>query len=251
MRLSLILILPILIAGFVTVSASIINVPDDYSTIQEGINASSDGDTVLVQPDTYVENINFSGHNIVLGSLFLTTGDTSYIEQTVIDGNQSGSVVTLRSDEDSTAVITGFTLQNGYALLGGGIHLSESNPTIIHNIISENGASGYPAKGGGIYCYGSNPIVSQNLITQNRADWLGGGIFSDSSNINIVNNNIYNNSAQFAGGGIFCSKQSPVIKSNIIINNIVAETQNGYGGGIACSYDESILIQNNIIANNI
>ena len=39
---------------------NIINVPAYYSTIQEGIDASSDGDTVLVQPDTYVENINYN-----------------------------------------------------------------------------------------------------------------------------------------------------------------------------------------------
>ena len=58
---------------------------------------SSDGDTILVQPGTYVENIDFSGRNIVLGSLFLTTGDTTYIAQTIIDGDSSGSVVTIRS----------------------------------------------------------------------------------------------------------------------------------------------------------
>ena len=64
------------ILGSIT-SATVINIPADYATIQAGIDASSDGDTVLVQPGTYVENINFNGHNVVLGSLFLTTGDTS------------------------------------------------------------------------------------------------------------------------------------------------------------------------------
>ncbi len=73
-----------------TASATIINIPDNYTTIQEGIDSSSDGDTVLVQPGIYVENINFNGHNIVLGSLFLTMRDTSYIEQTVIDGGYFG-----------------------------------------------------------------------------------------------------------------------------------------------------------------
>ncbi|MEA3286786.1 MAG: FG-GAP-like repeat-containing protein, partial [Candidatus Marinimicrobia bacterium] len=69
----------------------------DFTLIQDAIDASSDGDTVLVYPGTYVENINFNGHNIVVGSLFLTTQDTSYISSTIIDGNQAGSVVTFES----------------------------------------------------------------------------------------------------------------------------------------------------------
>ena len=47
----------ILISAFTILSASIINIPSDYSTIQEGINASIDGDTVLVAQGTYVENL--------------------------------------------------------------------------------------------------------------------------------------------------------------------------------------------------
>ena len=51
---------------FIVVSASAlfgtqIIVPDDQPTIQVGIDASADGDTVLVQPGTYIENINFNG----------------------------------------------------------------------------------------------------------------------------------------------------------------------------------------------
>ena len=49
------------VLAYLPVSATIINVPADYDAIQAAINASSDGDTVLVQPDTYIENINFNG----------------------------------------------------------------------------------------------------------------------------------------------------------------------------------------------
>ena len=47
----------IIISAFTILSATIINVPSDYSTIQEGINASVDGDTVLVAQGNYIENL--------------------------------------------------------------------------------------------------------------------------------------------------------------------------------------------------
>jgi len=49
----------------------------------------------LVHPGTYVENIDFIGKEIVVGSLFLITGDTAYVDSTVIDGDSSAGV---RSD---------------------------------------------------------------------------------------------------------------------------------------------------------
>jgi len=115
---------------FTTVSfGAILNVPEDYASIQVGINATTNGDTVLVEPGTYMENINYNGKNIVVGSLFLITSDTSYISQTVIDGNQNGSVVTFENWEDSTAVLTGFTITNGYSNHGS---LSK-NPSFYQN----------------------------------------------------------------------------------------------------------------------
>ena len=109
MRIFNLLCIGILLAISQAATATIINIPDDYSTIQAGIDASINGDTVLVQPGTYVENINFNGRNILLGSLFITTGDTINILQTIIDGDSLGPVVTFNSGEDSTAIIAGFT----------------------------------------------------------------------------------------------------------------------------------------------
>ena len=71
----------ILISAFTILSASIINIPSDYSTIQEGINASIDGDTVLVAQGTYVENLIFRKRN---SSLMLYTTNLVLIGPIII-----------------------------------------------------------------------------------------------------------------------------------------------------------------------
>ncbi len=175
----------------VSVSATIIVIPGDYLTIQEGINASEDGDTVLVKPGIYEENIIFNIHRIVLASMFLTTGNPEYIEETIIDGTSSGRVVWIGGD--STTVIIGFTIQNGYSSEGAGIY-SYGNAIISNNIIRYNESYGYYELGGGIFCNYSNPIIRFNVIANNSACW-GGGIALNNSSAIISNNIIRNNLA--------------------------------------------------------
>ena len=229
--------------------ATILHVPVDYSTIQTGIYAAIYGDTVLVQPGTYVENINFNGKNITVGSLFLTTWDTTYISQTVIDGNQDGSVVRFESGEDSTAILIGFTITNGSAVYGGGIYSDYCNPNIENVMISSNSAY----FGGGIYCSNnSNPILDEVMIIGNSAEMFGGGICCQFSDPSLANVTITSNSAS-RGGGIFCEGNSnPILEDVNIINNSADD-----GGGIYCWFNSNPIfssenrcnIYSNIITN--
>ena len=240
--------------------ATIINIPDDYPTIQQGIDASNDGDTVLVQPGTYYENINFNGHNIVLGSLFLTTGDTSYVEQTVIDGDSSGSVVTFESGEDSTAIIMGFALKKGRSGCGSGVYCHNSGPIIISNKICENTQTFNTWSGGGIGCEGSSSKIIGNIIKFNEVRMAGAGIYSINSCIIIEDNvisdntiNLYGNDASVGGGGIYClNNNGTIIKNNIIANNnAFGPDFNGYafGGGIDCRSSNIEMLNNTLVGN--
>ena len=223
--------------------AAVINVPADSSTIQAGINGASNGDTVLVAAGTYVENINFSGKNIVVGSLILTIGDTAYISQTIIDGNQSGSVVTIDSGVDSTAVLAGFTITGGNSYDGGGVYCSSSSPIIANNIIIENVSETY---GGGISCNYSAAIIINNTIRLNSSSYGGGISFDRYTSSVITGNSITNNNAE-EGGGIGCFVfSSPSITNNTISENS-ADTK---GGGIYCYYNSSATITNTIIWDN-
>jgi len=93
--------------------ALIIHVPADSATIQSAIDGAIAGDTVLVTDNTYYESIDFLGKSITLASEFILDGDSSHIYNTVIDGGGSDAVVSLTSEEDSTTLLKGLTVQNG------------------------------------------------------------------------------------------------------------------------------------------
>ncbi|MEJ2495491.1 MAG: hypothetical protein P8Y79_14320, partial [Ignavibacteriaceae bacterium] len=134
-----------------------INVPDDFAKIQDAINSSVDGDTILVAPGTYIENVNFRGKNIVLSSHYLFDEDVSFINTTIIDGSNplfpdTASVVIFMNGEENTAILQGFTITGGKGTIyldptvnlfvrgGGGVLIEDASPTIRHNIIVDNEA---------------------------------------------------------------------------------------------------------------
>jgi len=226
-------------------------VPGDQPTIQAAINAASAGDTVLVAPGTYVENINFQGKAITVTS----SGGPSV---TRIDGGASGTVVTFNHSEGASSVLSGFTIRNGKRNggFGGGISISGASPTITANVITGNHA----AVGPGIYVSGGSPLIQGNTITGNNqlasgsGYQGGGGIAVDGSsstpgNPQIIGNSITNNSVASGGigGGISATLfSSPLIQNNLIQGN----SAYNYGGGIALQSRASPVVVQNVIVGN-
>ncbi len=110
-------------------SATILQVPEDYFTIQAAIEASEEGDSVIVSPGTYTEEIDFGAHNITLGSIYLITGDPGHIDQTILEAaNESDFVLDFQERVDSTITqVVGFTVRNGYT----GIRCTDSSPRLL------------------------------------------------------------------------------------------------------------------------
>lgn len=259
----------LIVAGLImateVVLAITIHVPDDQPTIQQGIDAAIDGDTVLVAPGTYFENINFKGKAIVVRS---ADGWT----QTTIDGMGQGSVVRFESGEDSTSVLEGFTIQGGNAdfpgfvggggllcrnssspvinecdinnnyagVLGGGVACRDSSaPSIVECIIRNNsgGGSHFGIGGGGIACFGHSHLTLVNCrVERNEAVgvWggFGGAILCDNSFMDLVNCTVTQNTG-FSQGGIRCQGNSELniykctIASNWPIGLVLLDSSRG------------------------
>jgi len=231
-----------------------------FRTIQHGINNATHNDTVIAESGTYVENITFPDNNIILASRFLTTGDSSYISSTVIDGDSSGIVATFGNGQDSTTQVVGFTIRNGLGGgLAGGIYCYNSSPIIRKNNICNNWSTGIKLYGSealiddniirenrtsGIYCLtgSDNAIISKNLISQNGENAInGGGINIYSSDVTAKNNIISFNRSNEFGGGIHCNNSNSKIINNVIFGNSAE-----YGGGIFYSAYPGMIIKNNI-----
>jgi len=194
-----------------------------YGTLKKlACFGASEGDIVLVKPGTYSENINYKGKSITVASLFLTTGDPSYISQTIIDGGQNGPVVAFKTDEGPTAVLKGFTIQNGSGF--------NQNPTYDQT------------KGGGIYCSSSRPTLENLIVRENNAFW-GGGIYCGHSGPMIINMVITNNTST-QGAGVCCWYGSPTLRSVVLASNFGSK-----GGGFYSGWDNPTLINTTVIRN--
>jgi hypothetical protein len=240
----------------------------DWSTAKETIGTAiliadpGDGpDTIHVAAETYPEKIIFR-NNLTLWGGYPSGGGERNPEanETIIDGNNSGSVVTFDSVENCT--IDGFTIQNGSGSelapnrkVGGGIYCLNSLCTISHNIIISNDVKTENwGEGGGICCMYSSPVILENIIQENNA-YFGGGVYCYSSypgfSPNISFNTIDYNQA-LHGGGIYISGDATsvivIIDNNKIRNNMISSV--GAGGAGIKIHSGNSSITNNIIEKN-
>ncbi len=224
----------ILLAMQTFTSAAILNVPDQYTTIQAAIEDANDGDTVMVNPGTYMENIYFYHKNIILTSQ--DPSNPEIVASTIINGLDQSSVVIFAGQETPDAVLTGFTITGGYGMIinefnpniiwGAGIFCVDSSPTIKNNVVVNNISpelNQVESYGGGIACLASNAVITNNIIRDNYAI-AGGGILNYAGNAIIANNLIYDNSAIVGGGAILLGGR--------LVNNTIVRNRAENGGNV-------------------
>ena len=192
-------------------SSRVIEVPDDFATIQTAINNASVGDIIQVKPKIYFESI-------VVNKTVSLIGDDR--DTTIIDG--TGTVVLVTADN---VIISGFTVRNGAI----GIWLDSSwNTTVTDNNVNKNDD--------GIHLFSSqNCLISKNNSSNNHQR----GIFLNSS----LNCTVSRNIARYNGWyGINLNSSR-----NCIVDGNEAESNNWDGIGLYLS--ENCVIHGNNVKN--
>jgi hypothetical protein len=250
--------------------AATIRVPADEPTIQHGINAAAQGDTVLVAPGTYTgptnKNLEFYGVERVLRS---EAGPA----QTIIDCQQAGSGFFIHEVETSDCRIEGFTIQNasdcGVRCEGqpGGVPVS---PTFVNCTIRENASFG-------VYSwYGNLTMIDCRIIDNDGSgmfctDWdntlslerctFRGNTISGLVTLNVwvtAQDCVFEANSNSVGGGVVWGGGGPrprgasaagdlsVFSRCLFLNNVVT----GVGGGMSIGGFQSIALNDCIFIGN-
>lgn len=246
------------------VSAAILRVPVDYTSIQSAVNGAVDGDTVQIDSGNYTENVLIDSKSIVI------LGDTLLHTVLINAANSGAPVLTWLNVQSLNAQAVGLTISGSVG--SPGILCDNSAIYLRRNIIRGNSGSGirvagavtsiiedneitdnYAVNGGGVCLDEGGADVRRNFIARNRAD-LGGAIFSDNRmgltaksapgntpDFEIAGNVILGNRAYLGGGGIYLYEGFPVL----IADNLFVDDTSGFGGGIDNSGRHYVVVRGN------
>ncbi len=231
------------------------NVPSQYPTIQAAISASSNGDTVSVQPGTYSGTINFLGRAVTV-----TSAGGSGV--TTIATGTGVKAITFSTNEGPNSVLNGFTITAG----GGGVLIQNASPTItncrfLNCVAATTQATGDSAAG--IYCTlatgVSAPTVTNcrfeqgvALAQQSRATSAclfvanGGSLLPTLTGCTVIGGTFFSNYA--GSGGTLTFLRNAGTLSPTLVNCTIASNTSVVA--IACSECSAVQLQRVRITNN-
>ncbi|MGD0716516.1 MAG: NosD domain-containing protein [Halobacteriota archaeon] len=194
-----------------------------YRTISEAVKSAQPGDTVLVGPGTYVENIVVDKPVKVVS----TNGESA----TVVKAADTGKDVFLLSGSGIT--IQGFTVTSGKMGVAFG---HTSNCVLTACVVNGNGF--------GVYLSGA----TGNLVSNNNLNGNGFGIYLDGSSGNKLSNNSASNEK---GGGGNASLSDGIYMFNSNANNVTrCDLSNNQNFGVSLFNSKNNAFSNNTLSSN-
>ncbi len=222
------------------------HVPEQYPTIQAGINAAVSGDTVLVAPGTYGgsgnREIELRGKDIVVRS----SGGRSV---TIIDCGLVGRGFYIHESEPSTTRVEGFTIWNGFVgygapdlARGAGIFCSLTSAAIVDCRIEHCRSQ---LEGGGLYTLVYDGLVERCVFFDNYALSTGGGIYCEYGQEQIRDCTFMENGS-LEGGGLYLTGGS----QKRLVGCTVAGNYSYGGGGGGISSTTHLILERCIVWDN-
>jgi len=171
----------------------------DFETIGEAMDQAVTGDTVMVAPGTYAGENNRS---LSFRNESFTVMSEGGRRSVTVDG---GGEETCFVFGLGNSVLSGFTLQNGSSMVGGGINIYGGSPTITDCTISGCTATTTSYYGGGgVFCQdGGTPTFTDVDIVSCVAD-IGGGMCTKETTPILTRVRFAGNTAARRGGGLYC-----------------------------------------------
>lgn len=205
-------------------AASLIRVPDDFSSINDALVFAQAGDTVGVREGTYSDSFTPKNGVAVLGgyNFNFTSRDPA---QHVTTLTSTGRVVSCpKGGVGPTTIIDGFTMTGGGGDAGGLVFLISCSPVVSHCRFV--GATG--GRGGGVYLVGSSSFLFENEFVGCSSSEVGGGLAIFDSNGTLVRNcRFEDNESASSGGAVFTNNSSGLRFAGCVF----IENQSGASGG--------------------
>lgn len=195
----------------------------DYLRIQEGLDAASPGDTVLVLPGIYAGDLN---HDLDCAGKAITVAAWPGRDPVIIECGHRARGFVFQSGETGGTVVSGFHIINGDGGYGGGIVCESASPTIQDCVIEASRAHG----GGGMNVTGaSTPQIVDCVFLENEASSGGGGLRSSGalSAPSVKGCRFEGNEADYGGGIISRDGATPVVENSVFEGNTAR-----YSGGM-------------------
>ncbi len=274
--------------AFMVVAPGTIHVPTDFSTIQAAIDVASSGDSIIVGPGVYSENLDFGSKSLILvssdGSATTTISspavaqsaptfefvDSNFVFSTLARGSAVSPVITILPGSDSGVVIDGFTVDGGNSVTG--LSCEGSNPT-VKNCEFRNC---FGVKDGGAMWFNfCAPKVLNNVFHDNVTPISGSSIFvrlgTGNGTAVVTGNTMFNNTSGNGPAVSLIEGDDAVVSFNLAYDNVATagstrrgaiyvrgadiaifnNTLNGNTVGLTVLSSVNVDVRNNIITNSV